>query len=222
MKKSIILSIFGALIASIGFAQAPTINITAPTGTVFVSSFPFNTNIIMQISHPAGLEHLQVFDAEVSQISPVSTAYALLTHIGNPFDQNGACSGQMTPANKISACSTNLGTANVSVMWQVPAAGTYSMKVTLKYQGNEGVDIEPVTFTLLLSVEYPAPPAIANAFINSNPTLKKGSATVRGCVVSQIAILHGQTHKYNPPPGPYNEALVQSDVTAFWPACSQK
>jgi hypothetical protein len=52
--------------------------------------------------------------------------------------------------------------------------------------------------------------------------LKKSSATTRGCVISQIAQLHGQTQKYNPPPGPYNNALVQSDVLAFWPACSQK
>src|SRR5205809_16983 len=108
---------------NIGSAQAPTVTITAPTGTVFVSSFPISTNINMQISHPAGLQHLQVFDAEISQMSPVSTPYALLTHIGNPFNQYGACSGQMTPANQISACSVNTAVASVSVMWQVPAAG---------------------------------------------------------------------------------------------------
>jgi hypothetical protein len=222
VKKSILVSIFCLLIAAAAFAQAPTINITGPTGTVFVSSFPFGTNITMQISHPAGLANLQVFDVAVAQVSPVSVPYTLLTHVGNPFDQNGACSNQMTAANQISACSVNTGVANVSVMWQVQAAGTYSVKVTLKYHGADGIDIEPVTFELLLSVEYPAPPAIANAFINGNPILKKGASTVRGCVISQIAQLHGQTHKYNPPPGPYNVPLVQSDVTAFWPGCSQK
>jgi len=225
MNKKAFLLIFGGLLTAASALAAglpPAVNITGPTGTVIVSSFPFSTNIALQISHEDGLDNLQVFDVETSQVSPVLTPYASLTHIGNPFDQTGACSNQMIPANQISACSVNNGVASVAVMWQVPAAGTYSVKVTLKYRGGEGFDIEPVTFTLLLAVEYPAPPAIANAYINGNPTLKKSSPTIRGCVISQIAQLHGQTQKYNPPPGPYNNALVQSDVLAFWPACSQK
>ncbi len=226
LKKSILVSIFCLSMAAAGFAQAtnipPTINITGPTGTVFVSSFPFGTNITMQISHPAGLANLQVFDVEVAQVTPVSTPFTLLTHIGNPFDVNGACSNQMTPVNQISACSVNTGVGSVSVMWQVPAAGTYSVQVTLKYKGADGIDLVSATFELLLSVEYPAPPAIANSFINANPTLKKAASTIRGCVVSQIAQLEGQTQKYNPPPGPYNVPLVQSDVTAFWPGCTPK
>jgi len=220
LKKSITVSIFCLLMGTAVFAQQspnipPTINITGPTGTVFVSSFPFGTNITMQLSHPAGLANLQVFDVEVAQVSPVSTPFTLLTHIGNPFDSNGACSNQMTPANQVSACSVNTGVGNVSVMWQVPAAGTYSIQVTLKYKGADGIDLVSATFELLLSVEYPAPPAIANAFINANPTLKKSASTIRGCVVSQIAHLQSQTQKYNPSPGPYNVPLVQSDVTAF-------
>ena len=226
LKKSILVSIFCLLMAAAVFAQAtnipPTINITGPTGTVFVSSFPFGTNITMQISHPAGLANLQVFDVEVAQVTPVATPFTLLTHIGNPFDQNGACSNQMTPINQVSACSVNTGVANVAVMWQVPAAGTYSIQVTLKYKGADGIDLVSATFELLLSVEYPAPPAIANAFINANPALKKAASTIRGCVVSQIAQLESQTQKYNPQPGPYNVPLVQSDVTAFWPGCTPK
>src|SRR5438094_4751359 len=107
MKKNIFAPIFGLLVAASVFAgqnPPPTINITAPTGTVFVSSFPFGANIDMQISHPDGLDKLQVFDVEISQISPVSTPYTQLTQVGNPFDNSGACSNQMIPANKISAC----------------------------------------------------------------------------------------------------------------------
>jgi len=224
-KRIAVLLFSGLLSAATVFAAGgvpPTINITGPTGTIFVSSFPFSTNITMQISHPDGLDKLQDFDVQTSQVSPLSTPYASLTHIGNPFDQVGACSNQMIPGNQVSACSVNSGVANVSVMWQVPAPGTYSVQVTLKYKGAEGTDTQEATFTLLLAVEYPAPPAIANAFINGNPSLKKAPPTARGCVISQIAQLHGQTHKYNPPPGPYNNPLVQSDVLAFWPACSQK
>jgi hypothetical protein len=225
MKKGILISLScGLLVAGAAFADQPTVNITAPTGTVFVSSFPFSTNVVLQISHPTGeLKNLQVFNLEVSQISPVSTPFTSLTGvIGNPFDNNNACTPQMAPVNGVSACSVNSGIATVSVMWQVQSAGTYSMKATLKHQGDTGEDTQEVTFNLLVSVEYPAPPAIANAYINGNPTLKKAAPTVRGCVVSQIAQLHGQTQKSGPAPGPYNNALVQSDVTAFWPACSQQ
>jgi hypothetical protein len=224
-KRIAVLLFSGLLSAATVFAAGgvpPTINITGPTGTIFVSSFPFSTNITMQISHPDGLENLQVFDVQTSRVSPNPTAYADLTQIGNPFDQNGVCSNQMVPANQISACSVSIGVASVSVMWQVPSAGTYSVQVTLKYKGTEGSDTQEATFVLLLGVEYPAPPAIANAFINSNPSLKKGAPAVRGCVVNQIAQLHGQVQKYDPAPGPYNNALVQSDVLAFWPTCSTK
>jgi hypothetical protein len=93
-------------------------------------------------------------------------------------------------------------------------------QVTLKYKGTEGSDTQTATFVLLMGVEYPAPPAIANAFINANGSLKKASPTVRGCVINQIALLHGQTQKYNPPPGPYNNSLVQNEVLTFWPTCS--
>jgi hypothetical protein len=226
MNKRISISIFSGLLAASSAMAAggvpPTINITGPTGTVIVSSFPFSTNITMQISHPDGLDKLEVFDVQTSQISPSPSSYALLTKIGNPFDQNGACSNQMIPANQISGCLVNSGVATVSAMWQVPTAGTYSVQVTLKYKGAEGIDTQDATFILLLAIEYPAPPAIANAFINATSSLKKGAPTVRGCVINQIAQLHGQTQKYNPPPGPYNVSLVQSDVLAFWPACSTK
>lgn len=224
MNKRILIPVFSGLLAAASVCAAggvpPTINITGPTGTVVVSSFPFSTNITMQISHPDGLDKLQVFDVQTSQISPISTPYALVTHIGNPFDQNGACSNQMIPSNQISGCLVNAGVATVSVMWQVPGPGTYSVQVTLKYEGAEGSDTQEATFILLLAVEYPAPPAIANAYINSTPSLKKAAPTVRGCVINQIAQLEAQTQKYNPHPGPYNIPLVQSDVLAFWPACS--
>jgi hypothetical protein len=226
VNKRIAVLLFSGLLSAVAAFGAggvpPTINITGPTGTIFVSSFPFSANITMQISHPDGLENLQVFDVQTSRVSPNPTSYADLTQIGNPFDQNGACSNQMIPGNQISGCFVSSGVATVSVMWQVPSAGTYSVQVTLKYKGADGIDTQEATFALLLGVEYPAPPAIANAFINANPSLKKASPTVRGCVVSQIAQLHGQFQKYNPAPGPYNNPLVQSDVVAFWPACSTK
>src|SRR5260370_21540015 len=176
----------------------------------------------MQISHPAGLANLQVVDVAGAQVGPVSTPCTLLTHIGNPFDQNGACSNQMTPVNQISACSVNTGVGSVSVMWQVPAAGTYSVQVTLKYKGADGIDLVSATFELLLSVEYPAPPAIANAFINANPALKKAASTIRGCVVRQIAQLESQTQNTIRRQAPTTYPLVQSDVTAFWPGCAPK
>jgi hypothetical protein len=70
-----------------------------------------------------------------------------------------------------------------------------------------------------LSVEYPAPPAIANAYINSTSTLKNLFGKKRGCIINEIAQRHGQQEAYGAKPGPYNEALVQSDVLFFGASC---
>ena len=72
MKKSFLLSVFcGLLLAAGALADDPMINITAPIGTVFVSSFPFTTNVALQISHPSGeLKNLNVFKCRGFQNQP--------------------------------------------------------------------------------------------------------------------------------------------------------
>jgi hypothetical protein len=72
-----------------------------------------------------------------------------------------------------------------------------------------------------IAIEYPAPPAIANAYINSlGAAIKKAfTAGARGCVISDIAQNHGQLEKYGPKPGPYNVAMVQQDVRIYSTGC---
>jgi hypothetical protein len=68
----------------------------------------------------------------------------------------------------------------------------------------------------LMTAEYPAPPSVANKYINGTSALKSASAKVRGCVLNEIAREHGQNTKYGPKGGPYDESLIRSDVYSFW------
>jgi hypothetical protein len=87
---------------------------------------------------------------------------------------------------------------------------------SVKHQSETGAVTETVTFSIV-AVEYPAPPAIANAYINQLYG-GRGAARVRGCVINQIAANH-VAGRYGPKGGPYDNALVQSDVRYFWPLC---
>jgi len=222
MRKILVSVFLVSLLAFPAMADNPTVNILAPTGTVFVGAFPYTTNLTVQVSHPAGaLSDLNVFDVKVSQVSPVSTpptSILLAGPLGNPFPGNVCSPSQMVIAKGVTSCGVSSGIATVSVSWTISGPGTYMVEVSLKHQSAVGDDAETVVFNLI-AAEYPAPPAIANAYINANARAKKASPTVRGCVIAQIAQNHGQTQKYDPAPGPYNDDLVQSDVRTYWSGC---
>lgn len=172
-------------------ADTPSINITAPTGTVFVSSFPYAATITMTITHNE-LKGLNVLEVLVDDVS-------LSGVIGSPFDNSNNCSGGGTPP--WSNCSTNgSDQATVSFPWSVPGPGTYTVGVRTRHQGNEGVDEEDVVFNLV-AVEYPAPPAIANAYLKL--TYGKLGAKRHGCVLSAIANQHAHDSAFGPKGGPY-------------------
>jgi hypothetical protein len=186
-------------------ADTPTIDITSPTaggGTIFVPSFPYNTSISFNINHNE-LKELNVLKVLVNGVSIVGA------DIGDPFNTSNGCKvPNLTTV--ASACSTNsLDQASVTVPWTVPGPGNYTITVSVKHQGTTGDDEETVAVALL-AVEYPAPPAVANAYIKS--TYAKLTAGRRGCVISAIAIEHGQNERYGPKGGPYNESLIRSDV----------
>lgn len=83
-------------------------------------------------------------------------------------------------------------------------------------RGAEGTDEDAATFNLV-AVEYPAPPATANAYVNSN--YKSLGVKKRGCVISQIANNHAQLSKYGPKGGPYDNPLVRSGVDSYIGTC---
>lgn len=217
MKRTVsVISAFALAAALLVFAPArkaqadtPVINVTSPTGTVFVSSFPYAATITLSIHHTS-LSGLNVLEVSVDGSSITGV-------IGNPFDNGNQCRPTAFSGTVGSTCNTSSDNdATVSVPWSVPAPGTYSVSIRTRHQGDEGTDTEDVTFSLV-AVEYPAPPAIANAYINA--TYKKSAPKVRGCVISQIANNHAQLSKYGPKGGPYDNAMVKADVDVYIGAC---
>jgi hypothetical protein len=186
-------------------ADTPTLDITSPIaagGTIFVPSFPYNTSISFNITH-SQLKDLNVLSVLVNGTSIVGD------DIGNPFNNSNACSNP-----NLTSVSTNCSTngsdqASVTVPWTVNEPGNYTITVAVRHQGNEGEDEELVAVALM-AVEFPAPPAVANAYIKA--TYAKLTAGRRGCVISNIANAHGQNERYGPKGGPYDEALIRSDV----------
>lgn len=97
--------------------------------------------------------------------------------------------------------------------------------MSAKYRCADGSDVESFT-TVLQDVEYPAPPAEANKYMNKNKTLF-GSLTAgcRGEIISRVAEKHaklaGTLEGYGPKGGPYDIPKIQSDTVAFKVYCSQ-
>lgn len=202
--------------AELAYADDPTILITAPSGVHYVSSFPFSTSITVQVSHPTGqLSDLNVFDVKVAPSGATPTSILPAGPLGNPFPSNACSSSQMVIAKGVTGCSVNAGTATVSVNWGNIYAGTYTIEVVARHSSQEGSDSETATFQLV-SVEHPAPPAVANAYIK---TLAKLPAKVHGCVISSIAEQHAKFASYGPKGGPYNTNAIQQDVLTFIGAC---
>jgi hypothetical protein len=217
---AVLFSISPALVGAAGGPPAPTpltVDITDPTTgvTVYVPSFPANVDIMFIITHNP-LKDVGVLNVEVDSISIFSGGNA----IGNPFDIDNMCSGQMVLPN-ISFCSTNeLDEGTVKAPWLVPEPGTYTITVSSKHTGvGEAVtDSEEADIQLsLVNVEYPAPPAVANAYLNSLGIKIKGG--VRGCIISAIANNHAWYSAYGPKGGPYNIPLIEGDADALLLSC---
>jgi hypothetical protein len=196
-------------------ADAPVVTITSPTdgSTLYFPSFPATVNLGFTISHN-DLSDLNVLDIKVDNTSIFSGG-----PLGNPFPSNACSSAQMVLPN-ISSCSTNgSNLATVSAPCVVSQIGTYAIAVSVKHRGAEGVDEEDVTIALLV-VEYPAPPAVANAYLNNGTFNKKTlTGSVRGCIISQIANNHAMESKYGPKGGPYDESLIKADTDILYSIC---
>lgn len=213
MKKScLLLALVVAMTSGIS-GDTPGVSISSPTGTVFSASFPFTLPISFTVSH-AEVKDLNVLDVQVNGASIFTGG----NPIGNPFKGPGntnVCSSAMVLPN-ISACNVaDPGNASATAPWTVPAPGTYTVVVSVRHQGLTGEDEEEVMVSQL-TAEYPAPPAVANAYINAN---LKGTGKVRGCVISQIAENHAKDSRYGPKGGPYDEDMIHSDVLHYWAQC---
>jgi hypothetical protein len=209
--------------SAIASANEPVITITAPTGSLYVNQFPYSAPITFSIYHGPStsdantnseLKNINVLQVSVNGASLVDFGNG--GPLGNPFDNANKCSSQMTVANGILNCSAiDANNASITVPWTISAPGNYVLLVSVKHKNEIGQDTETVQ-VFVVAAGYPAPPAIANAYINSISALKSGASKVRGCVLNEIAREHGQNNKYGPNGGPYNEALVRHDVYTFW------
>jgi hypothetical protein len=206
-----------------GDASAPTVTITSPsTGDTFYGTFPYTLPVTFNITHGDQGELKSVQELTISAQKAGDVEATVILGPLKPFTGSNACPTPL-PAGIVS-CSVDLAqlTGTLTFNWQVAAAGSYTFLVSTKHGNAFGTDTVEVAFDLqTIAVEYPAPPAIANAYINSLPSaLKKAfTAGARGCVISDIAQNHGQLEKYNPKPGPYNVAMVQQDVRNYSTGC---
>lgn len=180
-------------------ADMPDIQLTA-TSAITVPGFPATVAIPLTIEHQ-DLHNLNVFEVLVDNVS-------LTGSIGNPFDGADACAAAMN-SNGLTCSTSSSWHADVTAPWTVSAPGSYLLKARIRHQGLQDIDDETVTVQLIV-VEYPAPPAIANAYVKAQ-RYKLTSGT-RGCILSTIAHEHGQNERYGPKGGPYDESLVHSDV----------
>jgi hypothetical protein len=226
MHRICAIAAVGLAAAAIGFANEPQITITSPSGALYVNQFPYSAPITFSIYHgpsttspstTSELKNINVLQVSVNGVPLVD--FGSGGPLGNPFDNDNHCSSQMTVANGILNCSSSdANNATITVPWTISGPGSYVLLVSVKHKNEIGEGAETVQ-VYVVTAGYPAPPSIANAYINSVSLLKTGSPKVRGCVLNEIARENGQNNKYGPNGGPYNEALVRHDVGVFWTPC---
>jgi hypothetical protein len=211
------------------YANAPTVTILSPTtgNTIFAgpTDFPLTVPVSFRVNHydaganpPATEKDMRdVGEVKVSiaRTAPSNLAYADIAVLDHPW-KNGSSVG-CNPANpaSVTSCGVTGNTqGNATVSWSATGFGTYSVKVTAKHASTTGQDEETgiVIAEEIVSVEWPAPPAIANAYINAN--YRRVSATQRGCIIKKITE-RDHLRLYGERPGPYNNTAIQTDVELF-------
>lgn len=212
--KQAVLGLALVLASGAVVATEPVLTVLQPTGIVYLPGFPAVVPVGFQVNHSPEIKDVNVLKVEVDGVSILN-----VSQMGNPFKGPGnvnSCANILGNGSFTSCLLDNDTQARVGLNWTVPAPGSYSLLVSVKHQGDTGQDVETVQF-LTLTAEYPAPPAVANAYMNANNPPKK--AKVRGCVISAIAELHAKDSAYGPKGGPYNDAVIRSDVDAFRALC---
>jgi hypothetical protein len=223
MRKVYAIAALAVLASATALATEPQVTITSPSGALYVNQFPYSAPITFNVYHGPSTDS----NGTTSELKNINKLQVLVNGIslanfgdggplGNPFNNANQCSNSMTVANGVQNCSvTDANNATVTVPWTIPGPGSYVLLVSVKHQGDTGADTETVQ-VYVVTAGYPAPPAVANSYINSVSALKSGSAKVRGCVLNEIAREHGQNNTYGPNGGPYDETRIRHDVFVFW------
>lgn len=192
-------------------ASPPALNITSPTGTVYSAVFPYTQPVATQITMTAGaLGNLTGFNVKIDSTS--------ITGNLNAYAENtNQCTTAVTTDGK-SCTSDGSAVGTITVPWTVSAIGTYTITVVARYRNDVGQDTEQVTVANS-TAEYPAPPAVANAYINTSTWRTYLTGKQRGCVISKIAEQHGKFSAYGPKGGPYSASAIEQAVGSFAGSC---
>jgi hypothetical protein len=191
-------------------ADTPVVTLLspAPNSTIFVP--PYTHTLTFRIQHDE-LKDVHVLKVKVNSVFVVDVS-------GNPFGNDNLCHANLTSIPGVGCTPESASSAVVSVPWQVTALGDNVIEISIRHGGSLEAEEEHIE-VVLLSASYPAPPSVANAFINSTPDLKSGAAKVRGCVLNQVAEKHAKGQQYGPAPGPYNDPKIRNDVRNWWTGC---
>lgn len=205
-QSTLAFAIAAAISAAPAMAFEPGISIIEPSGVYYVDGFPVNVPVTLAVD----LYNPNNGNCISSAINGI-TVEASLNEVSNEIHStNNPNLGNVCPAT-------------YGFNWSVSQPGSYNLVVTVRHGNDEGVAIEEVEF-LTLAVEYPAPPAVANAYINSNDHLRALPGRQRGCVISGVAEKHaklaGTIDGYGPKGGPYNIDAIHMDVDAFFGTCA--
>ena len=196
-------------------ATPPTVTILSPTATatLYSATFPFTQAVSFKVGHVNTLAKVQVLDVSVNATTIINGG----TPLGNPFGNDSLCVTYLTTAPN-TCVNQSVYEATVGVPWSIPSPGTYSLLVSAKYKGADGSDQETI-LVAQTTAEFPAPPAVANAYINGDPYLRALSGKRRGCVISKVAEQHAQYSAYGPKGGPYDQAAIQAAAMSFSSSC---
>jgi hypothetical protein len=158
------------------------------------------------------------------------------TDLAVKFDGNLAYSGAKVPSKNVCTNKTGgTGTcteividgADVKIGYTATfdALRQYPIEVTANKSGPNDV-CETAQFVVLefLAVEFKAPPALANEYLNSDPYYSSLSGKRRGCVISQVANHHAKESKYGPKGGDgvtypgvgYDLVAIRADVDFYF------
>ena len=210
--RNLSLAILLMLGTSLAWAHAPTVEIKSPSGDQYVLGFPALVQVTLQLSH------IHQTQPENCQLDAISDLKVTAQHANDDspteihFNSDPAL-----PANPtLPFC-----TATYSFDWSVGAPGSYTLLLTTKHGRDGATDSEEYIEFIMRAVEYPAPPAVANAYINSDPTYKAAPGKKRGCIISKIAEKHAKYagddwYGYGDKGGPYDEAAIEADVDYYY------
>lgn len=204
-------AIAAALSMPYAFAHAPSVEIASPSGTQYVQGFPALVPVTLQLSHI----HPNNGNCQVDAISSLKiTAQHADENAPSVIHENADPTLTADPA--LPFC-----TATYIFDWNVTLPGSYTLLLTTKHGNAEATDSEENIEFFMLAVEYPAPPAVANAYINSVPHYKSAPGKKRGCIISKIAETHAklsddQYYGYGPKGGPYNEEAIKQEVDNYY------